>query len=63
MVQRRKILFSTGGSKEGFAEKVVFALTLENGKDLGKQKGAEEGILEGEWYKLKAQTYGNTRYI
>lgn len=46
MVQRRKILFSTGGSREGFAEKVVSELTLEYGKELGKWKGAEEGILE-----------------
>ena len=33
MVQKREILFSTGEIKEGFSEKVVFELSLRDGKD------------------------------
>lgn len=43
MFQRRKILFSTRGSKEGFAEKVVFELSLGEREGFGKVERSRGG--------------------
>lgn len=42
-VQRREILFSTGGLKEGFAEKVVFELSLGAWEGFGKAERSRGG--------------------
>lgn len=48
MVQKREILFSTGEIKEGFSEKVVFELSLRDGK-IREGRKRRRAFWKGAW--------------